>query len=96
MTFWQWLTQAPAPQQLGLPAVDGSGEVDVEGHGGPGGAPGDFGGETYQPIDPITGKPVPRSNGQPKVFGVSVGTLVWVGVAVVVLNAARNVNTGRR
>lgn len=93
-SFWDWLTQSPQPQQIGLPAVTGSGEVDVEGTGGPGGSPGDFGGETNTPIDPYTGQPVPRDSGQPALFGVSVGTIIWVVAAIVVANAAMNVGGG--
>lgn len=95
MTFWEWLTQSPTPQMIGLPAMSGSGEVEVETHGGPGGNPGDFGGETSIPVDPITGRVVPPKE-QPKLFGLEAGTLIWVVAAAFVLRGAVNVGDRSR
>lgn len=91
--FWTWLNTP----YYGV--TTGSGETPTEGYGLPGGSPGDTGGETNTPIDSATGLPIPptpltSASSQPTIFGVRMGTLIWIGVAVVIVNGAMNVASG--
>lgn len=91
---WEWLNTCRSQeckQATGVPVGSqpqyGSGETDFEVYGGPGGSPGDFGGETNTPIDPITGEVIPKPK-RTDLAGIGIGTIVWIGFAVIVANAA--------